>query len=90
MRRYGRLGIFARTFSIRSRENEFIYGAHRAPAGKYRRISSSEESGWNTGTLGWFLAKSMVDTKGMGWAWFIHFLLDVVIFGAGAMIIAGQ
>lgn len=43
-----------------------------------------------SGTLGWFLAKSVVETRGLGWAWFIHFLQDIVIFGAGAMIIAGQ
>lgn len=43
-----------------------------------------------SGTLGWFLAKSVIETRGLGWAWFIHFLQDFVIFGAGAMIIAGQ
>jgi membrane protease YdiL (CAAX protease family) len=42
-----------------------------------------------SGLLGWLLAKSVIDTKGIGWALFIHFLQDVVIFGAGAMIIAG-
>jgi hypothetical protein len=29
--------------------------------------------------LGWLLARSVMDTRGMGWAWFIHFLQDVVI-----------
>lgn len=43
-----------------------------------------------SGTLGWFLAKSVIETKGLGWALLIHFLQDLVIFGAGAMIIAGQ
>jgi membrane protease YdiL (CAAX protease family) len=42
-----------------------------------------------TGVLGWFLAKSVIDTKSMGWALLIHFVLDFIIFGAGAMIIAG-
>lgn len=42
-----------------------------------------------SGLLGWLLAKSVIETKGLGWALFIHFLQDVVIFGAGAMIIAG-
>ena len=32
------------------------------------------------GFLGWLLARSVVDTRGMFWAWFIHFLLDVIIF----------
>jgi membrane protease YdiL (CAAX protease family) len=32
------------------------------------------------GVLGWLLGKSMLETKGMFWAWFIHFWQDVVIF----------
>lgn len=43
-----------------------------------------------SGFLGFVLARSVLETKGMGWAWFIHFLQDVAIFGAGAAIIAGQ
>lgn len=31
------------------------------------------------GFLGWFLAKSILETKGMFWAWFIHFIQDVII-----------
>ncbi|MBN2550259.1 MAG: CPBP family intramembrane metalloprotease [Anaerolineales bacterium] len=30
--------------------------------------------------LGWFLGKSMLETRGLFWAWFIHFLQDVLIF----------
>ncbi|HEX9262709.1 MAG TPA: CPBP family intramembrane glutamic endopeptidase [Candidatus Bathyarchaeia archaeon] len=30
--------------------------------------------------LGWFLGKSMLETKGFFWAWLIHFLPDVFIF----------
>ncbi len=33
------------------------------------------------GFLGWLLAKSIAETEGMFWAWFIHFLQDVMIFG---------
>jgi membrane protease YdiL (CAAX protease family) len=43
-----------------------------------------------TSGLGWILAKSVVETKGLGWAWVIHFLQDVIIFGAGSMIVAGN
>jgi uncharacterized protein len=43
-----------------------------------------------TSGLGWVLAKSVVETKGLGWALAIHFLQDVVIFGAGSMIVAGK
>jgi hypothetical protein len=31
--------------------------------------------------LGWILAKSMLETRGLAWAWFIHFVQDVLIFG---------
>ena len=30
--------------------------------------------------LGWFLGKSMLETKGVFWAWLIHFLPDAFIF----------
>ena len=30
--------------------------------------------------LGWLLGKSMLETRGVFWAWFIHFLQDVLIF----------
>ena len=31
------------------------------------------------GFLGWLLSKSIQDTRGIGWAWLIHFLQDVII-----------
>lgn len=34
------------------------------------------------GVLGWLLAKSVVETRGIFWAWTIHFVQDVVIFSA--------
>lgn len=34
------------------------------------------------GFLGWFLTKSIIETKGIFWAWLIHFLQDVIIFSA--------
>ncbi len=30
--------------------------------------------------LGWLLGKSMLETGGLFWAWFIHFVQDVLIF----------
>jgi len=30
--------------------------------------------------LGWILACSMQETRGMFWAWFVHFWQDVLIF----------
>lgn len=32
------------------------------------------------GFLGWFLGKSMLETRGIFWAWLIHFFQDVLIF----------
>ncbi len=43
-----------------------------------------------SGLLGWLLAKSVIETKSLGWALLIHFLQDLMIFGAGGMIIAGS
>jgi membrane protease YdiL (CAAX protease family) len=34
------------------------------------------------GFLGWLLAKSILETKGIFWAWFIHFCQDVIIISA--------
>jgi hypothetical protein len=39
--------------------------------------------------LGWFLGKSMLETKGFTWAWLIHFLPDVFIFTFFAFAVAG-
>jgi len=35
--------------------------------------------------LGWMMGKAMVETRGFFWAWFIHFLQDVMIFSFMAM-----
>lgn len=43
-----------------------------------------------SGLLGWLLAKSVVETQSLGWALLIHFLLDIIVFGSGAMILAGS
>ena len=32
------------------------------------------------GFLGWLLARSIQDTRGIGWAWIVHFSQDVLIF----------
>ncbi len=32
------------------------------------------------GFLAWLIGKSMLETKGFGWPWFIHFVPDVVVF----------
>ncbi len=37
---------------------------------------------------GWFFAKSMIETRGMGWAWFLHFLADFTVYLV--LLLAGQ
>ena len=37
------------------------------------------------GFLGWFLGKSILETHGFFWAWFIHFVQDVFVFTFLAM-----
>ncbi|MBU3994323.1 MAG: CPBP family intramembrane metalloprotease [Actinobacteria bacterium] len=32
------------------------------------------------GFLGWLLARSIQDTRGIGWAWIVHFCQDILIF----------
>jgi len=32
------------------------------------------------GVGGWFFAKSMVETRGIAWAWFLHFLADFTVY----------
>jgi membrane protease YdiL (CAAX protease family) len=32
------------------------------------------------GIGGWFFAKSMIETRGMVWAWFLHFLADFTVY----------
>jgi membrane protease YdiL (CAAX protease family) len=29
---------------------------------------------------GWFFAKSMIETRGLAWAWFLHFLADFTVY----------
>jgi membrane protease YdiL (CAAX protease family) len=43
------------------------------------------------GFLGWFLGKAMVETRGLFWPWFIHFVQDVLIFSFMAVgsVVAG-
>ena len=62
----------------------FLFFAHYfgTPSGIFGVVMS--------GLMGWLLAKSVIETRGLAWALLIHFLQDVVIFGAGAMIIAGN
>ena len=39
-----------------------------------------------TGFLAWLLGKSMLETRGIGWPWLMHFLPDVMIFFSYALL----
>lgn len=43
-----------------------------------------------TGFLAWLMGKSMLETKGLCWPWFIHFVPDVVVFASYAVALAQQ
>jgi hypothetical protein len=53
--------------------------------GHFYGIPSSALGVLLSGFLGWFLGKSMLETKGFFWAWLIHFLPDALIFTFLAM-----
>jgi len=38
-----------------------------------------------TALLGFFFAKAMLETRGLGWGWFIHFLQNTVIYSFAAL-----
>ena len=40
------------------------------------------------GFVGWLFARSMLETRGLAWPWFLHFVLDAVIFTFLAMQVA--
>jgi membrane protease YdiL (CAAX protease family) len=39
------------------------------------------------GFLGWLLAKSMIETRGFVWAFLLHFIADIMVFGGWATLI---
>jgi len=43
-----------------------------------------------TGFLAFLLGKAMLETRGLVWPWFIHFVPDVVIFASYAIVWAGR
>lgn len=47
-----------------------------------RGIPSGVMGALMAGTLGWILARSVLETQGIAWAWGIHFLQDIPIYAA--------
>lgn len=55
--------------------NHYLYGS---PSGVMGSLM--------TGFLAWLLGKSILETRGLGWAWFMHFVPDAVIFASYAIL----
>jgi membrane protease YdiL (CAAX protease family) len=56
--------------------------------GHWNGLPSGSAGVLMTSALGYFAAKAMIETKGMLWPWFMHFVPDVVVFyywGLGAI-----
>lgn len=50
----------------------------------YGGIPSGPLGAMQSGVLALLLGQAMVDTKGLGWPWIIHFAIDVVVFASVA------
>lgn len=55
----------------------------------YRGMPSGLTGVVMAGILGWILAKSVIETQGIAWAWGIHFLQDIAIY-SGTVILMYQ
>lgn len=75
-----RLSVVTTLHGILSRPVVYIVSALIFGIPHYFGIPGGLLGSLMAGFLGWLLAKSIAETKGMFWAWFIHFLQDVIIF----------
>jgi uncharacterized protein len=77
-----RLGIIVPLFSHLENLTILLVSAVTFGALHLRGIPNGVIGAAMAGLLGWILAKSVIETNGIFWAWFIHFLQDAVIFYA--------
>ena len=75
-----RLGIIAPSFRLVPSSALLIISATVFGAAHVRGMPNGVIGIVMAGFLGWFLAKSLIETQGMFWAWLIHFTQDIVIF----------
>ena len=80
-----RLGIIVPLFGIIDTPYILLISAVAFGAPHLRGMPNGIVGALMAGLLGWLLAKSVIETNGIFWAWFIHFLQDVVIFSAFVM-----
>ena len=80
-----RLGIIVPLFGIIDTPYILLISAVAFGAPHLRGMPNGIVGALMAGLLGWLLAKSVIETNGIFWAWFIHFLQDIVIFSAFVM-----
>ena len=76
-----RLGILGSLYEVMSPSNIMLVSAIIFGAVHYGGMPNGIVGMLMAGVLGWLLMKSVLETHGLFWAFFIHFLQDVVIFG---------
>lgn len=77
-----RLGVIVPLFGYMDSEYILLISAIAFGLPHLRGMPNGWVGAIMAGILGWLLAKSVVETNGIFWAWFIHFLQDTVIFSA--------
>lgn len=75
-----RLGVIVPLYGILSVSALSVLSAVLFGLPHYRGVPSGLTGVAMAGVLGWFLTRSVIETQGIGWAWGIHFLQDIVIY----------
>lgn len=77
-----RLGVIVPLFSHTDGETIMLFSAAAFGIVHYRGIPSGVTGVVMAGVLGWLLAKSILETEGLFWAFGIHFVQDLVVISA--------
>ncbi|MGB7594674.1 MAG: CPBP family intramembrane glutamic endopeptidase, partial [Erysipelotrichaceae bacterium] len=77
-----RNGILGTLSKLLSKEEALLVGAFIFGIGHYYGAPGGIVGALMSTLLGWYMGRSMLETKGMASAWLIHFMQDVVIFSA--------
>ncbi len=75
-----RLGIIVPLFNNTDPNTIMLISAIAFGAPHLRGMPNGIIGATMAGILGWLLAKSVLETNGIFWAWTIHFLQDIVIY----------
>jgi membrane protease YdiL (CAAX protease family) len=77
-----RIGINAPLFALLSPQKIFLISAVIFGLAHFQGMPNGLIGVLLAGLLGYVLSKSVHETNGIFWAWFIHFLQDVIIIGS--------